>query len=47
MLRQRCTLVLALTLAFSLPTFGTHAADKGPTIKKCKNATGQWYYGDE
>ncbi len=46
MSRQRFTRALALVLTFALPVFGTHAADTGPTIKKCKDATGQWHYGD-
>ena len=47
MSRQRFALALALILAFALPMlFGAHAADTGPTIKKCKDATGQWHYGD-
>ena len=46
MSRQRFTRALALVLTFALPVFGAHAADKGPTIKKCKDATGQWHYGD-
>src|SRR3989304_2139078 len=46
MSRQRFTRALALVLTFALPVFGAHAADKGPTIKKGKDATGQWHYGD-
>ena len=46
MSRQRFSLALTLALAFALSVFGTHAADTGPTIKKCKDATGQWHYGD-
>lgn len=38
-----CTFLLAFGLC--LPVMGIHAAS-GPTIKKCKDATGQWHYGD-
>ena len=38
-----CTLTLAWGL--SLLTVGIYA-DTGATIKKCKDATGQWHYGD-
>lgn len=34
-----------LLLGFFLIVAGAHAAD-GPTIKKCKDATGKWHYGD-
>lgn len=34
-----------LTLCLSLTLFSAHAADT-PTIKKCKDATGRWHYGD-
>jgi len=43
---SRKNLICLLALGFLLPAIGTHAADKGPTIKKCKDATGQWHYGD-
>ncbi|BAV34746.1 hypothetical protein SCL_2469 [Sulfuricaulis limicola] len=36
-----CLLILSL----SLTVVGAHAADT-PTIKKCKDATGRWHYGD-
>jgi hypothetical protein len=42
----RKNLICLLALGFLLPAIGTHAADKGPTIKKCKDAVGQWHYGD-
>lgn len=34
-----------LILGFLLIVAGAHAAD-GPTIKKCRDATGKWHYGD-
>ncbi len=36
---------LLLTLALCLPVAGMSAVT-GPTIKKCKDATGRWHYGD-
>lgn len=43
---SRKNLICLLALGFLLPANGAHAANKGTTIKKCKDATGQWYYGD-
>ena len=43
---SRKNLICLLALGFLLPAIGTRAADTGPTIKKCKDATGQWHYGD-
>jgi hypothetical protein len=43
---SRKNLICLLALGFLLPAIGAHAANKGTTIKKCKGATGQWYYGD-
>ncbi len=43
---SRKNLICLLVLGFLLPAIGAHAADTGPTIKKCKDATGQWHYGD-
>ncbi len=39
-----CTFILALGLC--LPVMGIQAASGPTTIKKCKDATGQWHYGD-
>lgn len=39
-----CTFILAFGLC--LPVMGIHAASGPTTIKKCKDATGQWHYGD-
>ncbi len=39
-------LICLLALGLLLPAIGTHAADTGPTIKKCKDAAGRWHYGD-
>lgn len=36
---------LALALGLCLPVIGMHEASSA-TIKKCKDATGQWHYGD-
>ena len=43
--RKTSVLTLALVLGLILATIGAYAAE-GPTIKKCKDATGQWHYGD-
>ena len=45
MSRNKSVHVFILTLGLCLPMMGIHAAS-GPTIKKCKDATGQWHYGD-
>jgi len=45
MSRNKSVHVFILTLGLCLPMTGIHAAS-GPTIKKCKDATGQWHYGD-
>ena len=36
---------LVLLLSLIVPVSGTYA-DQGATIKKCKDATGMWHYGD-
>ena len=41
----RINLACLLALGFLLPAIGAHA-DTSPTIKKCKDATGRWHYGD-
>ena len=43
---SRKNLICLLVLGFLMPAIGAHAADTGPTIKKCKDATGQLHYGD-
>lgn len=45
MSRNKSVHVFILALGLCLPVMGVHAAS-GPTIKKCKDATGQWHYGD-
>jgi len=45
MSRNKSAFILVLVLGLCLPVMGVHAAS-GPTIKKCKDATGQWHYGD-
>jgi len=45
MSRNKSVHVFILALGLCLPVTGIHAAS-GPTIKKCKDATGQWHYGD-
>jgi len=45
MSRNKSVYALILALGLCLPVMGIHAAS-GPTIKKCKDATGQWHYGD-
>ena len=46
MLRKKSVYPLTLALALTLPFIGAQAADKGQSIKKCRDATGQWHYGD-
>ena len=41
----RKNLICLLALGLFLPVIGAYAAD-APTIKKCKDATGRWHYGD-
>ena len=43
---SRKNLICLLTLGFFLPAMGAHAVDTSPTIKKCKDTTGRWHYGD-
>ena len=43
--RNKPVFILTLILGLILPAVGAYAAS-GPTIKKCKDATGQWHYGD-
>lgn len=38
-------LARCVSLIFLVAAFGAHAAET-PTIKKCKDATGKWHYGD-
>jgi vacuolar-type H+-ATPase subunit I/STV1 len=45
MSRNKSVYAFILVLGLCLPVMGIHAAS-GPTIKKCKDATGQWHYGD-
>jgi len=45
MSRNKSVYAFILVLGLCLPVMGVHAAS-GPTIKKCKDATGQWHYGD-
>jgi len=45
MSRNKSVYAFILALGLCLPVMGIHAAS-GPTIKKCKDATGQWHYGD-
>ena len=45
MSRNKSVYAFILVLGLCLPVTGGHAAS-GPTIKKCKDATGQWHYGD-
>jgi vacuolar-type H+-ATPase subunit I/STV1 len=45
MSRKKPVYTFILVLGLCLPVMGIHAAS-GPTIKKCKDATGQWHYGD-
>jgi len=45
MSRNKSVYTFILVLGLCLPVMGGHAAS-GPTIKKCKDATGQWHYGD-
>ncbi len=49
MSRNKSVYAFILALGLCLPVMGLHAASgtaSGPTIKKCKDATGQWHYGD-
>jgi hypothetical protein len=50
MSRNKFVFAFILALGLCLPVMGAHAASgmaPGPTtIKKCKDATGQWHYGD-
>ena len=46
MLRNKSVSILLLALALCLPVAGAFAATKDQTIKKCKDATGRWHYGD-
>ena len=45
MLLKKPAFTLTLVLGLMLPAVGAYATS-GPTIKKCKDATGQWHYGD-
>ena len=45
MSRNKSVYAFILVLGLCLPVMGVHAAS-GSTIKKCKDATGQWHYGD-
>jgi len=45
MSRNKSVYAFILVLGLCLPVMGVQAAS-GPTIKKCKDATGQWHYGD-
>ena len=46
MSRNKFVFALILALGLFLPVMGLHAASGSTTIKKCKDATGQWHYGD-
>ncbi|MGA9031906.1 MAG: hypothetical protein WB402_05235, partial [Sulfuricaulis sp.] len=46
MSRNKLVFALILALGLCLPVMGLHAASGPTTIKKCKDATGQWHYGD-
>ena len=45
MSRYKPAFAILLALGLCLPMIGMHEAS-GATIKKCKDATGQWHYGD-
>jgi len=45
MSRNKSVYTFILVLGLCLPVMGVHAASES-TIKKCKDATGQWHYGD-
>ena len=45
MLQRKFVCALALAWSLSLLTVGIYA-ETGATIKKCKDATGRWHYGD-
>jgi hypothetical protein len=46
MSRNKFVFAYILALGLCLPVLGLHAASGPTTIKKCKDATGQWHYGD-
>jgi hypothetical protein len=46
MSRNKSVYAFILVLGLCLPVMGLHAASGPTTIKKCKDATGQWHYGD-
>lgn len=46
MSRNKSVYAFILALGLCLPVMGIHAASGPTTIKKCKDATGQWHYGD-
>ncbi len=46
MSRNKSVYAFILALGLCLPVMGVHAASGPTTIKKCKDATGQWHYGD-
>ncbi len=39
-------LLIGLVVFVSLPAIAADPEYKGPTIKKCQDATGKWHYGD-
>ncbi|HSD96398.1 MAG TPA: hypothetical protein VLB06_04570 [Sulfuricaulis sp.] len=46
MSRNKFVFAFILALGLCLPVLGLHAASGPTTIKKCKDATGRWHYGD-
>lgn len=46
MSRNKFVFACIFALGLCLPVMGVHAASGPTTIKKCKDATGQWHYGD-
>lgn len=46
MLQKKSVYTLILALSLTLPVIGARAADTSKSIKKCRDATGQWHYGD-
>jgi len=48
-MRLKYILFLVLAAGISGPVLAASSADndKGPKIKKCKDATGKWHYGDD
>jgi len=46
MSRNKFVFAFILALGLCLPVMGLHAASGPTTIKKCKDATGHWHYGD-